>query len=384
MIENSRQDPMKHIADNLIILGSNIMNNPNMMRELKLFLEKLELSIKQYEDNELYFLNSYLSLAVDSFFFNILTDVSAEIVPKEREALIKSLGATLVDLGQAILENDKEKIYGAYKEIGKLWTIDMKNLRRLSKDVLKPKYKKREKLIDPNKTSLPLVAKKFNEYPATKHCKNICVSGIPSSYYKDIDFITINAEIAQKDNIANYYTKIIEEIKKESNVNKLVFFEPKYGPIGALLMVNSIITNTNLDAIIVRHRRNLKISQIKGDLCEGDNLIIISDILTTGDSILKTLDIIREIQKLKNIKNLKIEYVIVFFDRKQGGLWRLYEKGLIVRSIFTSNYFKKFGLSEDYLVRNIEEDFNEILSEENEKKLKEFLGSDLFQKLINS
>jgi orotate phosphoribosyltransferase len=331
-LEGQRKDVCKDLEE----VGESLIRNPQHLRPLKLFAERLDVVARQTGDMDLMFLNSYLSLFAGDMYFNLLTDVSSLVKPEDRDKLVKDLGKNLKDLAQAIINRDNKKIYGRYKQIGKIWTKDMPNLGRTPEDELHPQYHKR-----PKDTTLPLAAIRFNENPATKHCENYLASGFPSDFHKDFDFITIDADIA--DEIANDYVDKINEIRKEIKINKLAFFDKNYGPIGAIVLANSIISKAEIDAIYVRLRRRVNFDQIKAKekLNASDTIVIISDVLTTGDGILKAMEIIK-----KNYKDVQIPYAIVFYDRMQGGERRLKEKGIKLKVIFTREDFAKEDISD--------------------------------------
>jgi orotate phosphoribosyltransferase len=322
-------DLRKDVCEVLVDVGESLIRDPEHLRSLKLFAERLDDVARQTADLDMMFLNSYLSLFVEDMFFNLLTDVSSLVKPEDRDKLIKDLGKDLKDLAQAIINKNNKEIYEKYKQIGQIWTKDMPNLGKRSENELRPQYPVR--LED---TTLPLAAIRFNEYPATKHCENYLASGFRSEFHKDLDFITIDANLAKKDNIANYYVDKINEIKKGMTIDKLAFFDKAYGPIGAIALANSIISKTGIDAVYVRLRRRLNFDQIKGDLNSGDTVILISDVLTTGDGILKAVDIIK-----KNHEDVKVLYAVVFYDRMQGGRESLKRRGIELRTIFTRERF---------------------------------------------
>ena len=206
------EDPRKDVCEILVEVGESLIGNPQHLRPLKLFVKRLDDVAIQTEDSDMMFLNSYLSLFVEDMYFNLLTDVSSLVKPKDRDKLIKDLGKNLKDLAQAIINNDNKRTYEIYKQIGQMWTKDMPNLGRTPENELRPQYHKR-----PEDTTLPPAAIRFNEYPTTKHCENYLASGFRSDFHKDLDFITIDADIA--DEIANDYVDKIKEIREEIKVN---------------------------------------------------------------------------------------------------------------------------------------------------------------------
>ena len=365
------EDQRKDVCKILVEVGESLIRDPQHLRPLKLFVKKLDDVARQTEDSDMMFLNSYLSLFVEDMYFNLLTDVSSLVKPEDRDKLIKDLGKNLKDLAQAIINKNNKETYEIYKQIGQIWTKDMLNLGKRPENELRPQYHKR-----PEDTTLPPAAIRFNEYPTTKHCENYLASGFQSDFHKDLDFITIDADIA--DEIANDYVDKINEIRKEIEINKLAFFDKAYGPIGAIVLANSIISKTGIDAIYVRLRRRLNFDQIKGELNPGDTVIIISDVLTAGDGILKAMDIIK-----KNHEDVKVPYAVVFYDRMQGGKWRLWEKGIEVESLFTRVEFAEKGITDDASPLLITDDIAP-LTEEKKSELVKIFGKEAVKIMQNT
>jgi orotate phosphoribosyltransferase len=370
---NMMDEARESVYDALVRVGASLEEHPENLRPLNILAKRLENVVRpllqQKQDKDLMFLDSYLSLFIDDVFFNVLTDVSALVEPEERDNLAKGVGASFKKLVQSIKDNNVDNTYNTYKDLGNLWS-DVSYLKSLPEDKLRPKYH-----IDPEKADLSMAAKMFNTYPATKQCDNILASGFPSSYHKDLDFVTLSAETAKKDNIAKYYIEKINEIVAEGlEINKLAFFEKAYGPIGALSLAYSIISETGIDGIYVRlRRRAYHLDQIKGKINDNDKIVIVSDVLTTGDGILKAADVIWE-----HNNTVDIPYAIVYYDRMQGGKWMLMDKGIKLKPIFTRAYFAKKGLIEE------EEEKKPLvpisdglpLTEEEEKELVEIFGED--------
>jgi orotate phosphoribosyltransferase len=170
----------------------------------------------------------------------------------------------------------------------------------------------------------------------------------------------------------------INDIRKEIKVNKLAFFDKAYGPIGAIVLANSIISKTGIDAVYVRLRRRLNFDQIKGELKHGDTVIIISDVLTAGDGILNARGIIKE-----NHEDVKVPYAVVFYDRMQGGIWRLWEKGIEVEALFTRVEFAEEGFKDDARPLLITDDIVP-LNEEKKRELIKIFGKEAVKIMENT
>ena len=71
---------------------------------------------------------------------------------------------------------------------------------------------------------------------------------------------------------------------------------------------------------------------IEGIFNKGDDLIIIDDIITSGESV---------IESLEHLGNFNIKKIIVILDRKEGGLSKLKKLGYNIESIFDIDQFVK-------------------------------------------
>lgn len=79
-------------------------------------------------------------------------------------------------------------------------------------------------------------------------------------------------------------------------------------------------------------------NMIEGDFKQGDHLVIIDDVLTTGSSVMDALPFLND---------FVIDKVVVIVDREQGGKEKLEGMGLKVESIFKISEI--MDISRDYL-----------------------------------
>ena len=89
-----------------------------------------------------------------------------------------------------------------------------------------------------------------------------------------------------------------------------------------------------LNAFVVRKepKTHGREKWIEGDVKAGDKVVIVDDVITTGESTIKAI-------KLSQRGGLNIIKVIVLIDRQEGGKENIEKEGLEVESIFTLKDF---------------------------------------------
>ncbi len=163
--------------------------------------------------------------------------------------------------------------------------------------------------------------------------KVILTSGRESNFYFDGKQTTLHPEGA-------YLTgKLIFEIIKKEAPNVKAVGGPTIGadPIATSVSVVSFIEGKPIPAFIVRkqpkgHGKNLWIEGNK-HLKKGYSVAVVEDVITTGGSILKAIDIIEK-------EGYKVDIVIVLVDREEGGKEEIEKRGYRVFSLFKRSEFE--------------------------------------------
>jgi len=160
--------------------------------------------------------------------------------------------------------------------------------------------------------------------------------GIPSKNFFDIDKGTYAPESTRA--ISSRYIKKMKEIKtREPEIDRLAFIEKDHGAVGAILLMSSIVSQTGIDAIIIRLREEVSLDSQKGAKITSQNsVVIVSDVLTSGESIEKVAEIIRR-------HGAKVPYAIVLLDRERGGKEKLEQSGIRVEALLTRRQLEKSG-----------------------------------------
>jgi orotate phosphoribosyltransferase len=309
------------VCHTLGAVGKSLLTRPREPRVLRLAADRLPALSQFIGDKDLVLLSSYLKLLTDDIWFNIMADNSAKISIEQRDSLMVSMGHTLIDLsttlqrkridlGKTKKAEEIAKIYTCYIRLGAIWN-KVPNLQRGSFQTGIPK------------TGDDLTAKADKQ--SLINCENVLSSGFKSNWNYDIDARLCRVE--DIDRLSKQYVRKIKDMRKMGiRIDKLAFIDKDYGPLGTIALMSSIAEGTKIDCLIVRLRRRVPIGQIKCEKIESnDCVLIVSDVLTTGDGILKTTEILR--------KSATVTHALVYLDREQGGRKRLKDVDIVVETI---------------------------------------------------
>lgn len=306
----TKKDVFIDVCHTLKEVGETLVANPKEPRPLRLAADRLQALATYVGDRHMVFLASYLKLLSDDLWFNIMTDNSARVSIKDRDNLLKDMGKILTDLSAHLEKRRVAKIYNCYLQLGDLWN-KVPSLRN---------EKVETATSGGGEDSLTRATKQ-----AITQSVNILSSGFPSDWHMDIDSVLCRAK--ESGLLAKEYVTKIKEMQKQGiEIDKLGFIDKVYGPVGSIALMSSIAAGTGIDSIIIRLRRRIQIGQAKGaKMRKEDFVLIVSDVLTTGDGIIEAADIVR---KYANVEN-----ALVYLDRNQGGKERLRLHGIDVETI---------------------------------------------------
>jgi orotate phosphoribosyltransferase len=144
-------------------------------------------------------------------------------------------------------------------------------------------------------------------------------SGIKSPYYIDL-----RRAISYPSVFRSILSRYVDVLNGLGDYDKLAGIETGSIPIASVL---SYVLS--IPMIYVRKRRKDFGGGrlIEGVLDEGDKVVVIEDVVTTGGSILYAVDSIREVGG-------EVDYAIAFIDREQGASSRLGEAGVKLISVY--------------------------------------------------
>ena len=184
------------------------------------------------------------------------------------------------------------------------------------------------KKINPPASQARQKLKEILQTKSITHGDFTLASGLKSSYYIDGKMTTFDAEGAYLVGIL-----MLEEIRK-LNLQIDSVGGPTMGadPIVTGVGIASHLQSNPLRIFAVRKETKGHGAQklIEGNFKEGDRVVIVEDVITTGGSILQS------IEAVENSKGT-VEAVIVVVDRMQGGKENMEKKGYRFNSLFEIN-----------------------------------------------
>jgi orotate phosphoribosyltransferase len=164
-----------------------------------------------------------------------------------------------------------------------------------------------------------------------KFGKFVLSSGKESSYYFDGKQVTLHPLGAY------VLAKVIIEKIKDKNIQAVGGLTIGADPIVGSLAPICYLEGLNLKLFIVRKaaKEHGEKRLIEGPkLLSSDRVVILDDVLTTGSSIIRAIEAVKDI-------GCPVVKIIVLVDRLEGGTEKIENMGLKVDSIFT---IRDFGL----------------------------------------
>jgi orotate phosphoribosyltransferase len=167
----------------------------------------------------------------------------------------------------------------------------------------------------------------YNKDPVFK-----LVSGKMSNYYVNCKMTTLNAEAML------LIGRIFYEKVKPLGITAIGGLTQGADPIAVATAMTSGAEGKGINAFVVRKvakEHGLK-KLIEGDVHPGDRVVIVDDVITTGQS---TID---AIERARN-EGLQVVKAVVLVDRQEGGRENIEKIGVQVESVFTiSDLMEKY------------------------------------------
>lgn len=147
-------------------------------------------------------------------------------------------------------------------------------------------------------------------------------SGQESDYYVDMKRAITHPQTL------SLVAKIIKS-RLDKDVDKVA------GPaLGAIPIVTAVSLEAKLPMLMIRKsRKNYGTTElIEGDIRSGEKVVVVEDVTTTGNSLLKAIEILRDNQMMVN-------KAFAIVDRDEGAIENLKKKGVILEPLISIEDF---------------------------------------------
>lgn len=147
---------------------------------------------------------------------------------------------------------------------------------------------------------------------AVKFGDFVLTSGKRSKYYIDIKKASTDPRILEE------IAKEMEKVIADEKIDRIAGLE-----VGAIPIATALSLRTKIPFVIIRKEKRTHgtTSRMEGELKEGDRVIVVEDVTTTGGSVISAIKAVRE-------NNCICEKVIVVVDRMEGAKDALKEQGV--------------------------------------------------------
>nr|WP_187286196.1 orotate phosphoribosyltransferase [Methanothermus fervidus] len=161
----------------------------------------------------------------------------------------------------------------------------------------------------------------FKEKNVVKFGNFTLSSGKKSNYY-----INVKGAITYP-KILKILTNIIVKKIKDLDIQKIA------GPaVGAIPIITAVSLKANIPFVIIRKKKKKYGTSklVEGDLSKNDKVVVIEDVTTTGNSLLRSIRIIED-------AGAKVERAIVVVDRGEGAIEKFKKEGIKLDVILTAD-----------------------------------------------
>ncbi|AAL81158.1 orotate phosphoribosyltransferase [Pyrococcus furiosus DSM 3638] len=162
----------------------------------------------------------------------------------------------------------------------------------------------------------------------------ILTSGKESSYYIDIKKLITNPKAL----------RLIARLIKEKAEEEGIQFDKVAGPeLGAVPIATALALETDRPLLIVRKKKKEHGTgrQIEGEVKEGDRVLLVEDVTTTGGSVLRAAKILKE-------AGAEITGIFVVVDREEGAKEAIEKEGFkLYPLVLVHELFEAAGVSSE-------------------------------------
>lgn len=210
--------------------------------------------------------------------------------------------------------------------------------------------------------------------PVMSH-KNFALyhAGETGNDFFDTDYFLSDEEV--RSSLVNELVELVEDEYDVSSYDKIAFLDKDYGPVGTIIYASEIADEFSMDMVVIRVKDHLELRfddlKVKGDLDEDDSVLIVDDVINTGGTQRRAMEIVEELGGIP-------EGVLCVFARNPQVLENMQEWDIgevrNATSLFTHDSLVHLGLSlaeepEDYFEVDFAERFVDILVEDVEQEL---------------
>jgi uridine monophosphate synthetase len=151
------------------------------------------------------------------------------------------------------------------------------------------------------------------------------------------------------------YPALLEELAEKMKEKMLPEVQRICGvPYAALPLATAVSLKSRLPLLMKRKETKAygTAKLIEGEYAAGDQILLIEDVVTSGESLLETIAVLEK-------EGLHVAQILTIVDREQGGLQRLHQAGYKASALFTIsgmlNQLHADGQLEDVLYRNVQD-----------------------------
>lgn len=125
------------------------------------------------------------------------------------------------------------------------------------------------------------------------------------------DYIDMDAILTEPKLLEGISSRIVKALEKYPSA-KICFSEKDSGPVGVLSIAGLIASKSGKPVSIIRPRRNVEKMTVKGEpIKDGDQIVLIQDVLTTAFQVLQ---VIRTVEKI----GASVIAVVACVDREEN------------------------------------------------------------------
>jgi len=150
-------------------------------------------------------------------------------------------------------------------------------------------------------------------------------SGKESNYYVNMKMAITDPQILKS------IAEIVSSQISKNEIDKIA------GPaLGAIPIVTAISLESSIPMLMIRKaKKNYGTSElIEGELKEGDSVIVVEDVTTTGNSLIKAIKAVEENGGI-------VKSAVVVVDRAEGAMENLKKEGILLEPLISIEDFKK-------------------------------------------